>query len=170
MEKKIQWDVGSQGLFGKDLSEVVHICLENWFFLSISPRHSSKHTILNIHLNMHILAIVVCVHVSVLVSVYIIRVHCPLHHTLDTFYGLFAKKIKAWKNITKFPKYLHSNFWYKLSCKKEIEMNMGWNGDAYEMMKHEMKRVSSTRYETNQSYHDKSKKINIKETSKDNAK
>jgi hypothetical protein len=38
---------------------------------------------------------VVCVHVSVLVSVYIIRVHCPLHHTLDTFYGLFAKKLKA---------------------------------------------------------------------------
>ena len=56
MEKKIQWDVGSQGLFGKGLSEVVHICLENGFFLSISPRHSSKHTILNIHLNMHILA------------------------------------------------------------------------------------------------------------------
>jgi hypothetical protein len=67
------------------------------FFLSISPRHSSKHTILNIHLNMHILAIskVVCVHVSVLVSVYIIRVHCPLHHILDTFYGLFAKKLKV---------------------------------------------------------------------------
>ena len=38
-----------------------------------------------------------CVHVSVLVSVYIIRVHCPLHHTLDTFYGLFAKKIKSMK-------------------------------------------------------------------------
>ena len=95
MKEKIQWDIGSQGLFGKDLSEVVHICLENWFFLSISPRHSSKHTILNIHLNMHILAIVVCVYVSVLVSVYIIRVHCPLHHTLDTFYGLFAKKIKS---------------------------------------------------------------------------
>jgi hypothetical protein len=37
------------------------------------------------------------VHVSVLVSVYIIRVHCPLHHTLDTFYGLFAKKIKSMK-------------------------------------------------------------------------
>lgn len=32
MEKKMQWDVGSQGLFGKALSEVVHICLENWFF------------------------------------------------------------------------------------------------------------------------------------------
>jgi hypothetical protein len=31
----------------------------------------------------------------VLVSVYIIRVHCPLHHTLDPFYGLFAKKLKA---------------------------------------------------------------------------
>ena len=44
-----------------------------------------------------------CVHVSVLVSVYIIRVHCPLHHILDTFYGLFAKKIKSAqrKNITK---------------------------------------------------------------------
>jgi hypothetical protein len=56
MGKKIQWDIESQGLFGKDLSEVVHICLENWFFLSINPRHSSKHTILNIHLNMHILA------------------------------------------------------------------------------------------------------------------
>ena len=27
---------------------------------------------------------------------------------------------------------------------KEIEMNMGWNGDAYEMMKHEMKGVSRT--------------------------
>ena len=38
-----------------------------------------------------------CVHVSVLVSVYITRVHCPLHHTLDTFYGLFAKKIKSMK-------------------------------------------------------------------------
>jgi hypothetical protein len=35
------------------------------------------------------------VHMSVLVSVYIIRVDCPLHHTLDTFYGLFAKKIKS---------------------------------------------------------------------------
>ena len=84
MEKKIQWDIGSQGLFGKGLSEVVHICLENWFFLGISPRHSSKHTILNIHLNMHILAILskaVCVHVSVLVSVYIIRVHCPYYIT-----------------------------------------------------------------------------------------
>ena len=32
MEKKIQWDIGSQGLFGKGLSEVVHICLENWVF------------------------------------------------------------------------------------------------------------------------------------------
>jgi hypothetical protein len=40
---------------------------------------------------------VMCVHVSVLVSVYIIRVHCPLHHTLDTFYGLFAKKLKVHK-------------------------------------------------------------------------
>jgi hypothetical protein len=39
---------------------------------------------------------------------------------------------------------------------------MGCNGGAYKMMKHEMKGVSSTRYETNQSYHDKSKKINIK--------
>jgi hypothetical protein len=29
--------------------------------------------------------------------VYIIRVHCPLHHTLDTFYGLFAKKLKVHK-------------------------------------------------------------------------
>jgi hypothetical protein len=25
-------------------------------------------------------------------------------------------------------------------------MNMGWNGDAYEIMKHEMKGVSSTKY------------------------
>ena len=72
MEKKIQWDVGSQGLFGKDLSEVVHICLENWFFLSISPRHSSKHTILNIHLNMHILTIYgdVCACVGACVGVH----------------------------------------------------------------------------------------------------
>jgi hypothetical protein len=38
-----------------------------------------------------------CVHVSVLVSVYIIRVHCPLHRTLDTFYGPFAKKLKVHK-------------------------------------------------------------------------
>ena len=45
-------------------------------------------------------------------------------------------------------------------------MNMGWSGDAYEMMKHEMEGVSSTRYETNQSYHNKSKKINIRKTSK----
>jgi hypothetical protein len=37
MERKIQWDVGSQGLFGKALSEVVHICLKNWFFLSLKP-------------------------------------------------------------------------------------------------------------------------------------
>jgi hypothetical protein len=87
MEKEIQWDVGSQGLFGKGLSEVVHICLENWFFLSINPKHTSKHAYSSY--------IVMCVHVSVLVSVYIIRVHCPLHHTLDTFYGLFAKKLKA---------------------------------------------------------------------------
>jgi hypothetical protein len=35
---------------------------------------------------------------------------------------------------------------YKLSCKKEIEMNMGWNEDAYEIMEHEMKGVSNTRY------------------------
>jgi hypothetical protein len=31
----------------------------------------------------------------VLVLVYIIRVHCPLHYTLDTFYDLFAKELKA---------------------------------------------------------------------------
>ena len=48
----------------------------------------------------------VCVRVSVLVSVYIIRVHCPLHHTLDTFYGLFAKKLKLHETkIQEFPKY-----------------------------------------------------------------
>ena len=61
------------------------------FFLSISPRHSSKHTILNIHLNMHILAIYlkwsVCMcrclcRCTLLESIvlYIIG--------LDTFYGL----------------------------------------------------------------------------------
>ena len=55
-----------------------------------------------------------CVHVSVLVSVYIIRVHCPLHHTLDTFYGLFAKKLKLHKkNITKIP-----NFYILTFCMK----------------------------------------------------
>ena len=32
------------------------------------------------------------------------------------------------------------------------------------------KKVSSTRYKTSQSYHNKSKKINIKKTNKNNAK
>jgi hypothetical protein len=113
-KRKIQWDFDPKVYFENDLSDVVHICLENWFFLSINPRHSSKaynpkHT--SKHAYSSYIPKVMCVHVSVLVSVYIIRVHCPLHHTLDTFYGLFAKKIKSMKvKYYKTPKCLHSNF------------------------------------------------------------
>jgi hypothetical protein len=46
---------------------------------------------------------------------------------------------------------------------------MGWDDDAYGEYEIWNEKVSSTRYETNQSYHNKSKKINIK-TSKNNAK
>jgi hypothetical protein len=64
------------------------------------------------------------------VSVYIIRVHCPLHHTLDTFYGLFAKELKLHKSkIQKTPKYLHSNFFvWKFKVLKRIwrDEEVGW--------------------------------------------
>ena len=90
MKKENSMGFWSQGLFWKWFEWSLFKFFEKWFFLSIKPKHSSKHTILDTHLNMHILAIskVMCVYVSVLVSVYIIRVHCPLHHTLITCYGL----------------------------------------------------------------------------------
>ena len=44
----------------KSVWVMLFIFFGKWFFLSINPRHSSKHTILNIHLNMHILAISKC--------------------------------------------------------------------------------------------------------------
>ena len=100
MKKENTMGFWSQGLFRKWFEWSLFKFFGKLIFLSMNPRHSSKHTILNIHLTMHILAIsqVVCVHVSVLVSVYIIRVHCPCYIIgLDTFYGLFAKKLKAWK-------------------------------------------------------------------------
>jgi hypothetical protein len=34
----------------------------------------------------------------------------------------------------------------QIKLQEKIEMNMGWNGNAYEMVKHEMKEVSSTTY------------------------
>ena len=70
-----------------------------------------------------------CVHVSVLVSVYIIRVHCPLHHILDTFYGLFAKKIKSAqrKNITKLLSvYILTLVQIKLQERNRDEYGMKW--------------------------------------------
>jgi hypothetical protein len=57
MKGKIQWDFDPKVYLESDLSDVVHIYLKNDFSLSVNPRHSSKHSILNIHLNMHILAI-----------------------------------------------------------------------------------------------------------------
>jgi hypothetical protein len=72
---------------------------------------------------------VMCVHVSVLVSVYIFRVHCPLHHTLDTFYGLFAKKYeRILQNFLSV--YILTLVQIKLQEKK-IEMKTGCNDDAY---------------------------------------
>ena len=56
-KRKIQWDFDPKVYCEKDLGEVCSYFLENWFFLSLKPKHTSKHTILNIHLNMHILAI-----------------------------------------------------------------------------------------------------------------
>ena len=46
-----------QGLLWKRFGWGLLISFWKMIFLSIKPKHSSKHTILNIHLNMHILAI-----------------------------------------------------------------------------------------------------------------
>ena len=53
-------------------------------------------------------------------------------------------------------------------------MNMGWNDDTYEMMKHEMKGVSSTwqyqEVKTSKNYYNKSKEITTKNIAKNDAK
>jgi hypothetical protein len=76
-------------------------------------------------------------------------------------------KVKYYKKLLNV--YILTLAWnWNLKCKKLDE-----EGDEVGMlmmnMKHEMKRVSSTRYETKQSYHNKSKKININ-TNTNNAK
>ena len=57
MKKENTMGFWSQGLFWKWFEWSLFIFFEKFIFLSIKPKHSSKHTILNIHLNMHILAI-----------------------------------------------------------------------------------------------------------------
>jgi hypothetical protein len=81
--------------------------------------------------------------VSVLVSVYIIRVHCPLHHTLDTFYGLFAKKLQLHKSKIQEFLGLHS-ICLQVKYRKKKEKYARWICKMLWNMRHETKGASST--------------------------
>ena len=53
---KFHWDFDPKVSLENYLSDVIQVFFGKLIFLSVNPKHSSKHTILNIHLNMHILA------------------------------------------------------------------------------------------------------------------